>query len=157
MAVATVPTTLDRVMSANPTEATLALVASEFDLPREMVNRIVAAGLPLMASEADGNPYVFKAMFAQSRKAVAEPTPAFYKKLGKDAKAQQTVAAEFRAIYGAMTDTLNREAGRRSDVSEEQAGRVLSAAMPAMIQAMAEENTQRNEMGFGRLLRNLNR
>lgn len=149
------PTTLQNVMADDAVDTTLTLVATMVGLPRETVANIVEAGLPMMAHLADEDPYVFKAMFAQSMKALPAPTPEYYTRLGKDLKAQQAIAAEFRTIYGPTTDALNREAGRRSNASEAQASQVLSAAMPAMVSALDKENTRKNEMGFGRQLRYL--
>lgn len=148
-------TTLQQVMNGAAIDKTLAQVASMAGLSRKMVNQVVESGLPLMAKAADEDPYVFKAMFAQSRRALPEPTPEYFARLGEDPRAQQALADAFRAIYGAGTDALNREAGRQANASEAQASQVLAAAMPAVVNALAVQNTQQNEMGLGRLLRTL--
>jgi hypothetical protein len=41
-------------------------------------------------------------------------------------------------------------------VTEEQTSRVLAATMPVVVKALGKANTNVNEMGFGRQLRNLN-
>ncbi len=64
-------------------------------LSKDMATKIVESGLPMMANVADGDPWVFKAMFAQSVKYLPQPTPAFYAKLGKNAAARQALAADF--------------------------------------------------------------
>jgi hypothetical protein len=152
----TIPqTTLQNVMADDAVAETLTLVAAMVGLPRETVEKIAEAGLPMIASVADDNPYAFKAMFAQSRKALPAPTPEFYRKLGKDLQAQQMIAANFKAICGSTTDALNREVARQAGATTEQAGKVLAAAMPAMVKALGKENTRMNEMGFGRQLRYL--
>lgn len=152
----TIPqTTLQNVMADDAVAKTLTLVAAMVGLPRETAEKIVEAGLPMMANVADENPYVFKAMFAQSRKALPVPTPEFYTKLRKDPKAQQAIAADFKTIYGSTTDALNREAARQASATAEQASQVLAAVMPAVVNALGKENTRMNEMGFGRQLRYL--
>jgi hypothetical protein len=149
-------TSLQLVMADEDVAQTLTHVATMIGLPRETVARIVEAGLPMMASVADEDPYVFKAMFAQSRKGLPQPTPELYTKLGKNPVARQALATDFKTMYGATTDALNREAARRADASEAQAGQVLAATMPAVVKAVGVQNVRNNEMGFGRQLRKLN-
>jgi hypothetical protein len=152
----TIPqTTLQNVMADDAVAETLTFVAAMVGLPRETVQKIVESGLPMMANVADEDPYAFKAMFAQSRKALPAPTAEFYKELGKNLNAQRVIAADFKAICGSTTDTLNREVARRSGATTEQAGQVLAAAMPSIVRALGKENTRMNEMGFGRQLRYL--
>jgi hypothetical protein len=149
-------TTLQRVMTDDAVDKTLTYVAIMAGLTKETVTKIVEAGLPMMANEADENPYVFKAMFAQSTKALPEPTPEFYTRLGKSPREQQALAAEFKTIFGDMTGALNREAARQANATEAQASQVLAATMPAVVNAVGTQNVRSNEMGFGRQLRNLN-
>jgi hypothetical protein len=99
---------------------------------------------------------VFKAMYAQSVKYLPEPTPAFYTKLGKNATSQQALAADFQLMYGPKTETINRDTASHTSVTEAQASQVLAATMPAVVKAVGKANTNVNEMGFGRQLRNLN-
>ncbi len=155
MAVKIPQTTLEQVMTYDGVETTLKLVAGMAGLTKRTTARIVEAGLPMMAVEADDDPYIFKAMFAQSMKALPSRTAEYYTLLGNDPQAQQALSGEFRAIYGSVTDALNREAGRRANATEAQASQVLAATMPVVVKALGLQNTQRNEMGFGRLLRSL--
>ena len=148
--------TLQHVLTDPTVETTLPLVATMVGLTQETVLKIVESGLPVMADVADADPWVFKAMFAQSRKPVPPPTPAYYTNLGKDATARQAQVADFQGIYGAMTDTINRDTANRASASEEQVSQVLTASMPALLRALRIANVNANEMGFGRQLRNLN-
>jgi type IV secretory pathway VirJ component len=147
--------TLQLVMADPAVETTLTMVAAMVGAPRDTVTRTVASGLPLMADVADGDPWVFKAMYAQSIKHVPEPTQGFYAKLGKNAAARRALAADFKRMYGPMTETINRDAASLVGASEEQTSQILAATMPAVVRAVGKANTNRNEMGFGRQLRNL--
>ena len=148
--------TLKHVMTDPAVDTTLTMVADMVCLTKDMATKIVEFGLPMMATAADADPWVFKAMFAQSVRYLPQPTPAFYAKLGKNAAARQAVAADFQLIYGPMTETINRDTARHASATEQQAGQVLAAIMPAAVKALGKANTNGNEMGFGRQLRNLN-
>jgi len=148
--------TLKHVMMDAVVDTTLTMVADMVGLTKDMASKIVESGLPMMANVADANPWVFKAMYAQSVKYLPQPTTAFYAKLGKNAAARQAMAADFQLIYGPMTETINRDTARQSSATEAQAGQVLAAIMPAMVKALGKANTNGNEMGFGRQLRSLN-
>lgn len=148
--------TLQHVLTDSNVDTTLTLVAAMVGLSKETVLTIVESGLPAMANVADTDPWIFKALFAQSRKSVPSPTPAYYTKLRKDATARQALVADFEVIYGGMTDTINRDTASRASTTEEQASQVLTASMPALIRALGKANIQANEMGFGRQLRDLN-
>jgi hypothetical protein len=145
-----------QVTNDSAVDTTLTLVAEMVGLPKETVTKIVESGLPMMADVADGDPVVFKAMYAQSVKYLPEPTTAFYATLGKNAKARQALAADFQLIYGPKTETINRDTASHTSVTEAQASQVLAATMPAVVKAVGRANTNVNEMGFGRQLRNLN-
>jgi type IV secretory pathway VirJ component len=147
---------LQHVMTDPTVDTTLTMVAAMVGLSKDMKTKIVAFGLPMMADVADGDPVVFKAMYAQSVKYLPEPTPAFYAKLGKNAKARQALAADFQLIYGPKTDTINRDTASHTSITETQASQVLAATMPAVVKAVGTANSNGNEMGFGRQLRNLN-
>lgn len=148
--------TLRHVMADPAVDTTLTMVADTVGLTKDMATRIVETGLPIMANVADGDPWVFKALFAQSVKYLPQPTQAFYTKVGKNAAARQALAAEFKSIYGPMTETINRDTARHTSATEAQTGQVLAAIMPAAVKALGKANTNGNEMGFGRQLRNLN-
>jgi len=144
---------LQRVMMDTDVDTTLMLAADMAGVTKDVATRIVEAGLPMMANVADEDPWVFKAMYAQSVKPL--PEPVYSTKLAKTPKARQALANEFRAVYGAMTETLNRDAASQANATEHQASQVLAATMPAVVKALGKENTRKNEMGFGRQLRNL--
>jgi hypothetical protein len=148
--------TLEHVMTDPAVDTTLTLVADMVGVSKDMATMIVESGLPMLANVADGDPWVFKAMYAQSVKYLAPPSPAFYAKLGKNAAARQAMAADLKDIYGPMTETINRDAARQASATEAQASQVLSAIMPAAVKALGKANTNVNEMGFGRQLRSLN-
>src|SRR5215204_2034476 len=102
-------TTLQHVMADPAVERTLTMVADMVGLTKDMATRIVESGLPMMANVANAEPWVFKAMYAQSVKYLPEPTPAFYATLGKNATARKALAADFQLIYGPKTETINRD------------------------------------------------
>ena len=147
---------LQQVTTDSAVDTTLTLVAEMVGLPKETVTKIVEVGLPMMADVADRDPVVFKAMYARSVNYLPPPTPAFYTKLGKNATAWQALAADFQAMYGPMTETINRDVASQASVTEAQTSQVLAATMPAVVTAVGRANTNVNEMGFGRQLRNLN-
>jgi hypothetical protein len=55
-----------------------------------------------------------------------------------------------------MAETINRDAASHGGACEEQASQVLAATMPVVVRAVGKTNSNVNEMGFGRQLRNLN-
>jgi hypothetical protein len=138
-------------------EHALALAASMVGLPKATVITIVEAGLPLMATIADENPYVFKVMYIQAMNARPESRPQSSEKLMKTRKAQHALLEAFQTIYGPMTEVLAGEAARQSGATVDQAAQVLAATMPVAVRAVGRENTNQNEMGFGRHLRSLRR
>src|SRR5687767_7911304 len=113
-------TTLQQVMADVAVDTTLSLVATMAGLPKDTVVTMVESGLPMMATVADGDPWVFKAMYARSVKYVPPPTPAFYTKLGKNASARQALAADFQVMYGQMTGTITRDVAGHASATEEQ-------------------------------------
>ena len=125
-------------------------------LTKDTATTMVESGLPMMANVADADPWVFKAMYAQSVKYLPQPTTAFYTKLGKNATARQAMEADFQLMYGPMAETINRDVASHASATEAQTSQVLAATMPAMVKAVGRANTNVNEMGFGRQLRNLN-
>jgi len=150
------PKTLQSVMTDPAVDTTLTMVADMVGLPMNTVVTMVEFGLPMMASVAHADPVVFKAMYARSVNYLPPPTQAFYTKLGKNATARQVLAADFKLMYGPTTETINRDVASHASASEAQASQVLAAIMPAMVKALGKANTNGNEMGFGRQLRNLN-
>ena len=148
--------TLKYVMKDPAVDTTLMMVADMLGLTKDLATTIVASGLPMMANVADADPWVFKAMFAQSVKYLPEPTLAFYSKVGKNAAARQAEVAAFQGIYGPMTETITRDTASHARATEQQTSQVLAAMMPAAVKALGKANINGNEMGFGRQLRNLN-
>jgi len=147
--------TLQHVMAGPAVDTTLTMVAETIGQTMDMATKIVEFRLPMMGNIADADPWVFKAMYAQSVKYLPQPTPAFSAKLGNNAAARQAVAADFRLIYGPMTDTINRDTANHASATEAQASQVLAAIMLAAVKAWGKANTNGNEIGFGRQLRNL--
>jgi hypothetical protein len=147
--------TLQDVMADSAVDTTLTMVADMVGVTKDMASKILESGLPMLANVADEDPWVFKATFAQSITYLAPPTSAFYTKLGKDVKARQAMAADYEANYGPMTETITRDAAQEASATEQQASQVLAATMPVAVKALGKANTNRNEMGFGRQLRNL--
>jgi hypothetical protein len=150
------PKTLQSVMTDPAVDTTLTMVADMVGLPMNTVVKMVELGLPMMASVAHADPVVFKAMYARSVNYLPPPRQAFYTKLGKNATSQQVLAADFKLMYGPMTETINRDVASQASATEAQTSQVLAATMPAVVKALGRANTNVNEMGFGRQLRNLN-
>jgi hypothetical protein len=148
-------TTLEQVMASASKDGTFTSVAAMTGLNRRAVIQIVKTGLPLMAREADDDPLIFKALFQQTRRPFAPRTEGYYQVLKTDGSAQRSLNEAYRAIYGPLTDGFNREASGQANTTEQKAGQVLAVTMPVLVKALAALNTQRNEMGFGRLLRRL--
>ena len=148
--------TLQHVMTDPAVDTTLTMVADMVGVTKDMATKIVESGLPMMANVADADPWVFKAMFAQSIKYLPQPTPAFYAKLGKNAAARQAMAADFQAHLWPHDGDHHPRYRRDASATEQQASQVLAAIMPAAVKALGKANTNGNEMGFGRQLRNLN-
>lgn len=148
-------TTLEQVVASASKDGTLTFVATMAGLSKRAVTQIVQTGLPMMAREADDNPLIFNAMFQQTRRPFSPRSEEYYHVLKTDDPAQNTLVEAFRAIYGPLTDGFNREASRQANTTEQKAGQVLAVTMPVLVTALASLNTQRNEMGFGRLLRRL--
>src|SRR5215212_9204516 len=109
---------LQHVMTDPAVDTTLTLVADMVGLSRDTVTKIVEAGLPMMANVADGDPVIFKAMYAQSVKYLPEPTTAFYATLGNNAKARQALAADFQLMYGPTTEAIHRDAAGQASATE---------------------------------------
>jgi hypothetical protein len=149
------PVTLTQLLRDPHVEHALAMAARMVGLPQATVVTIVEAGLPLMATIADENPYVFKVMYAQAMNARPEASPQLSEQLMKTRKAQHAMLAAFQALYGPMTEVLAGEAARQSGATVDQAAQVLAATMPVAVRAVGRENTNQNEMGFGRHLRSL--
>jgi hypothetical protein len=148
--------TLQSMMTDPAVDTTLTMVADMVGLPMNTVVKMVEFGLPMMASVAHADPVVFKAMYARSVNYLPPPTQAFYTKLGKNATVRQALAADFQLMYGPKTETINRDVASHASATEAQTSQVLAAIMPAMVKALGRANTNVNEMGFGRQLRNLN-
>ena len=148
--------TLQHVTTDTAVDRSLEMAATMVGLPKAMVTKIVEAGLPLMANVADADPLVFKAMYAQAEKMLPEPRRLFYAKLATSPKARQAMVADFTTMFGAQTEAIHREAARQAGASEEQVGQVLAITMPAVVKAVGKGNTSKNELGFGRQLRNMN-
>src|SRR5918994_6632775 len=143
-------TTLQYVIADPAVDTTLTMVADMVGLTKDMVTKIVESGLPMMANVADTNPWVFKAMYARSVKYLPPPTQTFYTKLGKNATARQALAADFKLMYGPMTETINRDVASHASATEAQTSQVLAATMPVVVKAVGRANTNVNEMRFGR-------
>jgi hypothetical protein len=148
-------TPLEQVLTSAGKDGTVASVAAAVGLSQRAVTQILQVGLPLMAKEADDHPMIFKAMFKQSLRPAPDRTAAYYEALQTNGDGQEAMQAAFRSMYGPLTDGFNREASEQAKTTEQQAGQVLAMTMPVLIQSLAVLNPQRNEMGFGGLLRRL--
>src|SRR5215210_2341302 len=96
------PKTLQAVMTDPAVDTTLTMVADMVGLPMNTVVKMVEFGLPMMARVADADRWVLKAMYGRAANYLPPPTQAFYTKLGKNAKARQAFAADFKLMYGPM-------------------------------------------------------
>lgn len=148
-------TPLEQVLANAGQDGTVASVATLVGLSKRAVTQILQVGLPLMAKEADDHPMIFKAMFRQSLRHVPARGAVFYESLHTNGAEQHAMLEAFRAMYGPQTDIFNREASLHAKTTEQQAGQVLAVTMPVLVHSLAVLNLQRNEMGFGGLLRRL--
>lgn len=155
MARSTPQTPLEQVMFSAGHDGTVTSVATLAGLSKRAVTQILEVGLPLMAREADDHPMIFKAMFQQSLRPAPARSAAYYQDLQTNGAAQHVMMDAFRSMYGPLTDGFNREASQQAKTTEEQAGQVLAVTMPVLVHSLAVLNLQRNEMGFGGLLRKL--
>ncbi len=146
---------LEQVLTSAGQDDTITFVAALVGLSKRAVTQILQVGLPLMAKEADDHPMIFKAMFQQSLRPAPDRTAAYYQALQTNGAAQNAIQAAFRSMYGPLTDGFNREASQHAKTTEQQAGQVLAVMMPVLIHSLAVLNPQRNEMGFGGLLRRM--
>jgi hypothetical protein len=135
----------------------LSMTAQMFGIPKERVTKIVQVGLPMMAKMAEENPEAFKAMYAQSVKLLPEPMQAFYAKLAENPEAQAKLVDDFKAMYGPMTEALNREVASQAGTTEAQAEQVMAATMPAVSQAMGKATAGSGEDGARSWLKGLGR
>jgi hypothetical protein len=148
--------TLQLVMTDTAVETTLTQVATMVGLTRERVAQIVAAGLPMMANAADAEPVVFQAMYAESLQSSQEPAARFTLAPEKPVTTRQARATAFTVMFGSLTESINRDAAAEAGATPVQAGQVLAATMPVVVRALGLANTNLDELGFGRQLRNLN-
>src|SRR5687768_16691053 len=83
--------TLQHVMTDATVATTLTMVSEAIGLTTAMATRILEFGLPMKATVADGDPLVFKAMYARSVSYLPHPTPALSARLGQSAAARQAL------------------------------------------------------------------
>jgi plasmid maintenance system antidote protein VapI len=157
MAMPEAPGNMQHLMMDAAVDMSLHMTAQMFGIPREAVSQIVQAGLPVMARMAQRNPDLFSKMYAQSVEMLPEPMQAFYDTLAADPAAQARLAHEFTAMYGPMTDAINREAAIQAGTSEAEAGKVLATTMPALSQAMARATDGDGEAGMMSWLKGLSK
>jgi hypothetical protein len=63
--------------------------------------------------------------------------------------------AEFKTMYGPMVEAISREAASQAGMSEDDAGKVPAATMPALSQAMAKAIKGTGEAGMMAWLKGL--
>jgi hypothetical protein len=137
------------------TDMALSMTAEAFGLPKETVTKIVQVGLPMMAQMAQSNPELLKRMYSATLATMPEPIQDFYERMAKNPTVRQSTMDDYQATFGAMLDSVNREAARHAGTTAGQARDVMAATLPALNQAMAEANAGRGEEGFTQLLKNL--
>jgi hypothetical protein len=145
------PGTLEQIMSSPAVDSSLTTTAETLGLSKQMVTEIARVGVPLMARMASEDPVLFKALFAQSRQTMHRPVAP----LSAKPAAQRTAVEEFKTLYGPMTEALHRETASQTGATEEQAGKVLAATLPAITHVLGQANTWNNEVGFNRHLKKL--
>jgi hypothetical protein len=157
MATTEAPGNMQHLMMDATVDLSLDMTAQMFGIPKESVTMIVQTGLPMMARMAQRNPDLFSKMYAQSVEMLPEPMQAFYDTLAADPAAQARLAHEFKAMYGPMTDAINREVAEQAGTSEAEAGKVMATTMPALSQAMARATDGDGEAGMMAWLKGLSR
>lgn len=131
------------------------MTARMFGLSRVTVIEIVAVGLPLIATMAEGNPELRQRLYVASLAGLPERTEDFYARMTASPPVRQAVMDDYKATYGAMLDVVNRAAGRRAGTTDGQAREVIAAALPAVTQLLGTINCAGDEQSFCRLLRDL--
>ena len=152
---ATAPLRVQQVLMDQAVDTALTLTAQMFGLPKETVTKIVQVGLPLMAKMAETNPLLLQRMHATATASMPEPIEDFYARMATNTDVRQSTMDDYKAIFGAMLDSVNREAGRQARTTDGQAREVIAAMLPAMIQTLCGTNAVRDERGFALLLQGL--
>lgn len=131
----------------------LDMTATMFGLPKETVTTIVQVGLPMIAKMAQSNPELRKRMYATSLATLPESVPDFYAHMLESRALRQATMDDYKATYGTMLDTVNREAARHAGTTDGQARDVLAAVLPAITQAVGQANEAGDEQSFAQRLR----
>jgi uncharacterized membrane protein len=126
----------------------IAMTATLFGLPEEMVRRIVEVGLPMMAKMAADDPRALAQLYAQSLAMMTQSLPAFYGKLGEGPPAQRQLQDDFTQLFGPKAPLLTRDVADRAGANEEQVGKALAGATPGMAFGLGKQNPQQSQTNF---------
>jgi hypothetical protein len=152
---ATTPLSVQQVLLDQAVDTALTMTAQMFGLPKKTVTKIVQVGLPLMAQLAETNPLLCQRMYAAAVAAMPEPIEDFYARMATETDVRQSTMDDYKATFGTMLESVNREAGRQARTTDGQAREVIAAMLPAMIQTLCGTNAVRDEWGFALLLQGL--
>ena len=152
---ATAPLRVQQVLMDQAVDTALTLTAQMFGLPKETVTKIVQVGLPLMAKMAETNPLLLQRMHATATASMPEPIEDFYARMATETDVRQSTMDDYKATFGTMLESVNREAGRQARTTDGQAREVIAAMLPAVNQSLCGANGAGDERGFALLLQGL--
>lgn len=152
---ATTPLSVQQVLMDQAVDTALSMTAQMFGLPKETVTKIVQVGLPLMAQLAEANSLLFQRLHAAAVAAMPEPIHDFYARMAADTDVRQSTMDDYKATFGAMFDSVNRNAGRQAGTTDGQAREVMAAMLPAVNQTLCGANNACDERGFALRLQGL--
>ena len=144
---------LESMMMDTAVQMSINMTAKIYGIEPDQVTKILQVGLPAMGKAAQENPDAMKQMYAESVKMMPENMQAMYGKMAEDPAFLEGMQTQYKTMFGAMTESVNRIAAEGAGVDEETAGKVLGASMPAFSQAFAKEAPpEEDEKGFGHRL-----
>jgi hypothetical protein len=106
---------------------------------------------------AETNPELLKRMYAAAFAPIPEPIEDFYAHMVQSPVVRQSTMDDYKAIYGAMLEAVNREAGKRTGTTNGQARDIMAASLPAVNHFLAQHNADGSRQTFAQQLRALNR
>jgi len=108
-----------------------------------------------MAKMAETHPELLKRMYAASLASLPESVEDFYVRMTESRAVRQATMDDYKATYGTMLDTVNREAAKQAGTTDGQARDVLAAVLPAITQALGQSNRTGGKPGFVQRLKDL--
>jgi hypothetical protein len=146
---------VQHILAIEVVDMALATTAQMFGLSKATVVKIVQIGLPLIAQMAGTNPEVMRRLFANSQARMPVPIQDFYVRMAEKSSLRQSIMDDYKATFGLMFDTVNREAARQAGTTDGQARDVLAAMLPVVSLTWARANASRSKEEFAQRLQDL--